>query len=142
MDNDIQIKNPQQIGEKVNRVVKLLSEYYASLYEETKDLANYETLIDQTKQMVNKKRMSYEASLSGTRNIQNSDMARKTETLYQKKIQECDEQLHELNSCQNDFIGIQHDLQKMIKQAADLSSNGSRIQSKIARILTILQDAV
>lgn len=141
MEDKVQIKNPREIDTKLKKVVKLLSEYHESLADEAKDLVNYEGLISQTQQKVRQKRNGFQVSLEKVKQIQNSDEARKAEQQFQKKLQQCDEQLRQINACYDEYIGLQHDLTSMLSKSSEISTAGTLLLGKIERILALIQDA-
>ena len=141
MEDKVQIKNPREIDEKIKKVVTLLSEYHESLIDEAKDLCNYEGLILQTQQKVRQKRNGFQVSLDKVKQIQNSDEARKVEQQFQKKLQQCDEQLRQINACYDEYIGLQHDLANMLSKSSEISTAGTLLQGKIERILALIQEA-
>lgn len=135
MEDNIQIKNPQEVQTCISREAGILNQYAELMDQEAKELTALESLISETEQTVNCKKRGLYEEIEQTRRQEDSEEKQSTLRECQKEIEYYEKQTHMVNQCREELQTIFQEYLSFIKDSMRNADNGKVLSDKMQRLI-------
>lgn len=140
MPSEIKINNPSEVIAHIKRINAILALHQEDCRTEFNEIVAFENCISETKRIVTNRRNNKQIALEQIRNSE-SEAARHAARKLQEQIDKCDEDLRNVNQCQNDYYSVRQDQFLIVNECTELSEVSKTLSSKIELLITKIMEA-
>lgn len=141
MDEQVQIKNIDQVIQYSALFSQLLASYTELLQDEQTELSRLQQFIEQSLCSVNNEIKGIYTGIEQIKKQEESDCQQQALKDFQKKLQKYIQLSHVISQCQEELVYIKQELDQLASKSLNVSDTGKLLSSKIQILLSKIFDA-
>lgn len=141
MDEQIQIKNIDQVIQYSALFSQLLTSYTELLQDEQTEVLRLQQFIEQSLCSVNNEIKGIYTGIEQIKKQGESDCQQQALKDFQKKLQKYIQLSHVISQCQEELVYIKQELDQLASKSLNVSDTGKLLSSKIQILLSKIFDA-